>query len=459
VSDASRRAQELLGRTVARAQAEEDRELARTVREQGMALATVLNGLFHMGRIHALSNSAFDAPVADLARRLGGLLDLLGPVHLLCVEGQIYVNDVRVRFDLMVEQSLTVESELARHDVGGVTFNLPLGDSEVRELIRLIIQPPAPENPRTLLQERFDAAGISSIELHPVLQFRITGEDVAAVSEEFRDVYVSSAGVVAEAFATLGADRLPNPLQARRAVVQLLDATHGDDAAAAARDADEALPGLSRHTMMVTNLSLLVGRQVGLPNASLADLGVAAIFHDVGYSLTDEGFTVPFERHTRAGLKVLLRQRGFYQAKVRRLLAVTQHHRPVEGPDGTPSLYARIIHIADDFDILTRYRAGRGPVLAMPDAMARMAAAAGTLYDRDLFQAFANAMGPFPPGSLLQLADGHVVASVSAVRSPETFATPLCRVIRLPDGTRPPEQPYLELAGAAKVAGILRPTA
>jgi len=293
VSDASRRAQELLGRTVARAQAEEDRELARTVREQGMALATVLNGLFHMGRIHALNNAAFDAPVGELANRLRGLLDLLGPVHLLCVEGQIYVNDVRVRFDLLVEQSLTLESELSRHDVGGITFNLPLGGADVRELIRLIIQPAAPGRPRAALQDQLDAVGMTSIELHPVLQFRITGEDAAAVSEEFRDIYLASAGIVAEAFATLGADRLPNPLPARRAVVQLLDATHGDDAAAAARDADETLPGLSRHTMMVTNLSLLIGRQAGLPNASLADLGVAAIFHDVGFSSPRRGTRFP----------------------------------------------------------------------------------------------------------------------------------------------------------------------
>ncbi len=459
MSDASRQAQELLGRTLARAQAEEDRELAKTVREQGMALATVLNGLFHMGRIHALNNAAFDAPVTELANRLRALLDLLGPVHLLCVEGQIYLNDLRVRFDLLVEQSLTVEAELFHHDVGGVTFNLPLTDADVRELIRAIIEPPATERPRATLQGRFDAAGMTSIELHPPLQFRITGDEHAAVSEEFRDVYLASAGVVAEAFATLGADRLPNPLPARRAVVQLLDATSGDDAAAAARDADEALPGLSRHTMMVTNLSLLIGRQVRLPNASLADLGVAALFHDVGFSLTEEGYSVPFERHTRAGLKVLLRQRGFYQAKVRRLLAVIEHHRSFDDVLGRPSLYARIIHIADDFDILTRFRPGRGPVLAMPDAMARMTAAAGSLYDPDLFQAFANAMGPFPPGSMLQLADGHIVVSVSGVRSAETFAAPLCRVIRLPDGTRPPEQPFVELAQAAKVAGILRPTA
>ena len=157
---------------------------------------------------------------------------------------------------------------------------------------------------------------------------------------------------------------------------------------------------------------------------------------------------------------MLLRQRDFYQAKVRRLLAVIQHHRPHDDPDdGTPSLYARIIHIADDFDILTRSRSGRGAVLAVPDARARMAAVAGGIYDADLLQAFASAMGPFPPGSMLQLTDGHIVASVSGVRSAETFAAPPCRVIRLPDGTRPPDQPFIELAQAAKIAGILRPTA
>jgi HD-GYP domain-containing protein (c-di-GMP phosphodiesterase class II) len=457
VSDSTRETQELLRRTLSRAQAEENRELAKTVREQGMAAATVLNGLLHLARIHAPNNSAFDGPVAEFASRLRSLLDLVGPVHLLCVEDQVYVNDVRVRFDALVEQAFTLGSDLLRHEIGGATFNLPLADHDVRHLLHTLMLPAAPTRPRAAVQHHLDAAGLSSVELHPILQYRVAGDEAIPVNEEYRDLYRASAGVVAEAFAALGADRLPNPLPSRRAVVQLLDAARGVDAVAAARDADASLPAISRHTLMVTNLALLIGRQVRLPNASLADLGVAAIFHDVGFSLGDEGFTVPFERHARAGLKVLLRQRGFYQAKIRRLLTVAQHHGRHDRPEGPPSLYARIVHIADDFDILTRYRPGRGPVHAVPDAMGRMAAGAGTLYDPVLFQAFANAMGPFPPGSLLQLADGHVVVSVSAVRSPETFSAPLCRVVRAPDGSRPANQPFLELAGAAKVAGILRP--
>jgi hypothetical protein len=457
VSDATRRTQDELRRTLSRAQAEEDRELAKTVREQGMAMATVFNGLLHMGRIHAPNNAAFDGPVAELGHRLDTLLDLVGPVHMLCVEDQIYLNDVRLRFDALVEQAITIGADLRRHEIGGITLNGPLGDGDVRKLVQTLLRAPAPQQPRAVIQEHLYALAMSSVELHPVLQFKVAGDEASHVDHGFRDVYQASSDVVVDAFAALGAARLPNPLAARRAVVQLLDAAAEVDAVAAARSSDIALPAAARHTLMVTALSLEIGRQVGLPNASLADLGVAAIFHDIGLSLTDQGHAVPLEQHTRGGLKVLLRQRGFYQAKIRRLLAVIQHHRRFDLAGGPPSLYARIIHIADDFDILTRFRPGRGPIHAIPDAMARMAAGSATHYDPDLFQAFANAVGPFPPGSLLQLADGHVVVSVSGVRSRETFAAPLCRVIRAPDGSQPDGQPSLELAGAAKVAGILRP--
>lgn len=456
--DAIATAQDHLARTLARAQGEEDRELTKMVREQGASLATSLNGLLRMARTHALSNTAFDAPVQDFARRLGGLLDLLGPVHVICVEDQVYVNEVRVRFDILLETSIALPAEMRRHNAGGISFYEVLSEDHVRSLVRLFADSPAETSPRTTLQERLAAEGMSSVELQPTLHFRVSGEGEEEVSEEFHDVYMASAGVVAEAFASLGSSRLPNPLQARRIVTRFVDSATAEDTASAARELDGTIPAFSRHTLMVTNLAILIGRHVGLSKASLADLGVAAMFHDLGFSMTEDGYTVPFERHTRAGLRVLLGQRGFYAAKVRRLLTVIQHHRDFNDPLGQPSLFARIVHIADDYDILTRYRPGKGPLLAIPDAMSRMASEAGRSYDPDLLQAFINVMGPFPPGALLKLADGHIVVSVSGVRSPETFDKPLCRIIQRPGGVRPLEQTPLDLANAAKVVGILRPT-
>ena len=63
-----------------------------------------------------------------------------------------------------------------------------------------------------------------------------------------------------------------------------------------------------------------------------------------------------------------------------------------------------------------------------------------------MMQAFVNLMGMYPPGTLLDveipLAIGKytfVLLSSSLTRTPETFATPLCRLIQLPDGSDCPD--------------------
>jgi hypothetical protein len=72
-------------------------------------------------------------------------------------------------------------------------------------------------------------------------------------------------------------------------------------------------------------------------------------------------------------------------------------------------------------------------------------------------QLFCNVMGRFPPGAILSLADGHVVLSISTVRSPETFDKPLCKVIRRPDATSPAEDELLDLAKGGTVLKVHHP--
>ncbi|MFI5142502.1 MAG: HD-GYP domain-containing protein [Thermoanaerobaculales bacterium] len=458
-SDVIAVAQQRLAVLLAQARAGEDRELAVAVREQGAQVAHLLNGLLRMARTHSLSNTAFDDPVREFGAALYRLQDLLGPVSLQCVERHIYVNDLRLRFDKIVEPSMSLGDDLQRHEVGGITFNEPLSGKEIRSLIRLIFGPAAAERPRVSLRAKLTAEGMRSLQLHPVFRYRISGEEHLEPNLEFADVYRASANAIATVFASVGAGRLPSPLPIRRVIQQLIDASRGKDAAAEALEVEPSVPAFARHTLMVTNLALLLGRSAGLPDGSLADLGVAAAFHDLGFCLRETGPTVAFERHTRAALPVLLRQRGFHRAKLRRILTVVEHHRNATDPSGVPSLYARIIHIADDYDILTRPRTGRTRVLSTPDCLARMAAQSGKAYDPLLLQLFINAMGRFPPGAVLRLADGHVVVSASAVRSPQTFAAPRARVLQRPDGSVPSAVEYLDLVGAAKVVKVHMPAA
>jgi hypothetical protein len=446
VSDALGRAQEWLASTLERALAEQDRDFTKRVREEATALAGCFNGLLRMARTHSLDNLAFEAPTAELAHRLAALIQLVGPIHLLTVEDQVYVNDLRIRFETLVEQAFSLGEDLHRHNIGGVSFNAPLSRSQAHDLVRLLTAPPAAQRPRTTLQLALGAAGMKSVELHPVVRFKVSDSEALAVSTDLRDLCREIALVLAEAFGNVATNRLPEPLKARRVVVRLIDLLDDTPGATHVWQMEPLLPDFSLHTVMVTNLALMLGRSVALPRQALADLGVAAMFHDLGFCLGPDGPMVSFDRHARAGLGVLLRQRGFHRAKVRRLLAVLTHHRDLDGETGPPPLYSRIIHIADDFDILTRPRARAvGPA----EALARMAAHAGKAYDAALLQGFINALGAYPPGTKLRLADGRAVVSVSAVRGPATFDRPLCRAVGGSGGGP------VELSTLAPVQGVL----
>jgi HD-GYP domain-containing protein (c-di-GMP phosphodiesterase class II) len=450
-------AQDRLGRQLERARSAEDRELSRQVREIGEQFARILYGLLRLTKLHALDNAAFKQPVAEWVKVQTKLMELLGTVHLICVEDQVYVNDVRIRFEMAHDHIEALGSDLRRHNVGGISFNEQLDEDKLRFVIQSLAAKPDLRGARHALQAKLNDAGLSSMELHGPFRFRLKGERTRKADRSFTELYQQSATVVSEAYRNLSANRMPNPLPVRRLVNELIDNTNKVDASELAQEHDERLPPFARHVLMVTNLSLMIGRGAKLPETTLGDLGVAGMFHDVGMSVKEDGYFVPYARHHAAGLRTLMRQRGFHEAKVRRLLAVVEHHRPFFGPLGNPSLFARIIHIADDYDILTRYRPGQGPVLAQADALARMAAQGGKAYDPVLLQVFINKMGLFPPGSILRLASGRVVVSVSGARSKKTFSRPVCRLVREADGSKPEGQVLVDLARGDRVKKVLRP--
>jgi hypothetical protein len=141
----------------------------------------------------------------------------------------------------------------------------------------------------------------------------------------------------------------------------------------------------------------------------------------------------------------MLRQRGFHEAKMRRALAILQHHRDANDRLH-PGLFGRILRVAEDYDTLTRRSGKLSPTMAL----AVMLKWAGTRYDAVLLQLLINALGAYPPGSLLKLPDGRIVRSASPARGPETFAQPLARCLRLPDGSPAPlDLPLVDLRGVA----------
>lgn len=439
------RAQRQLGRSLDRARAGEDRGLSALVREQGERFIKLCNGVLGMARLHAPDNHALDQPVRDFETTLQALVQILGAVQLMIVEDQAYLNEIRIRLD-GVDAAHDLGERLRRHAVGGLTFHAPLGEAQIRALIGAVAAAPAGDEPRWALEDALAEKGIEAVELHGLQRFRISGEKKAG-AREARTISAHAAALVDRTLHNVATGRMANPLPLRRVVVEMLG---NEDRGEAIGANPEGTTAYASHTTRVCWLAVLLGRAIGLPADALQDLGLAAMFHDIGYSMHGgppaSGETrpaAPLERHPTAGARLILKQRGFHEAKIRRVLATLDHHRRYDDPDGRPSLLGRVLAIVDDYDI---WVSPRGGGLSPDVVLERMAAESGATYDPVLLQVFINQLGRFPPGTTLDLRDGRTVRVVSLVRSPETFDRPLVRVERLANGEAPAEETIVDLA-------------
>ena len=159
----------------------------------------------------------------------------------------------------------------------------------------------------------------------------------------------------------------------------------------------------SSHARWITDMAMLVGRELRLDREAMKRLELGALFHDIGKigipseilqkpgPLTDEEFEIVKE-HPELGEKIL--------APIERLSEVRPIvracHERWDGlgyPDGKSGLdipiEARIVLVCDAFHAMVTDRPYRAR-LSDGEAMARLAESAGTQFDPDVVETFAR---------------------------------------------------------------------
>jgi HD-GYP domain-containing protein (c-di-GMP phosphodiesterase class II) len=185
------------------------------------------------------------------------------------------------------------------------------------------------------------------------------------------------------------------------------------------------------HALNVGVISLLMGRQCGLSDVELQDLGVGALAHDVGKAdmpprlhHADPQFsaaeTAAYREHVALGV-ALGRRMGLSPGA---LLVIAQHHEHCDG-SGFPqaldinrmSIAARTVALVNRYDNLCHPPRG-AHALTPHEALSLLFAQGQTRYDAAILSTFVRMMGVYPPGSIVQLTDDRyaVVESVNAAR-------------------------------------------
>ncbi|HEY6509236.1 MAG TPA: HD domain-containing phosphohydrolase [Vicinamibacterales bacterium] len=178
-------------------------------------------------------------------------------------------------------------------------------------------------------------------------------------------------------------------------------------ALAAALDARD--PYTAGHSERVSRSSVVIARQMGLPDADVAIIRLGALLHDIGkIGLADDILQKPealtreefeqIKRHPALGARIL-RQVSFLEPH---LPIVELHHERPDGhgyPFGLRGdeipLAARIVHVADAYDAMTSARAYR-PARPLSTAVAELRLYAGTQFDPECVQAFTEALMAAP---------------------------------------------------------------
>jgi hypothetical protein len=442
--DDLQRAQSSLSRALGRARAGEDRELAQRVRELGEQLSHMLSGLLKLTKVHDPSNKAFDQPVKEFGNALSALVELLGTVHLVAVEDQVYVNDIRTRDEGKVAQR-DLGGDLRRHNAGGISFHAPLDPAQTRALVAVLVAAPASRSPRAQASAALRERGVTTVELQGIFRFETARTSERTPRRDPAQLLERMLGLVTESWNNLHAGRMLNPLPLRRVVMETIDL--GVEAPPFWLPYPEA-PLHADHAVQVCATAILLGKAAGFHLGFLQDLGIAALTHDTGYLALQpgEGAASALQHHAFEGARIVLRQRGFSEAKVRRLRAVLEHHRDYADPSGPPSVAGAILRVAEDYVNAIRLY---GAKVTRSAALGAMLKGAGKLYHPALPQLLVNALGRHPPGTLVEL-DGRRYGRVAVpARGPELWDKPLVR--RMDPATRALTDEWIDLARGGQV--------
>jgi len=227
--------------------------------------------------------------------------------------------------------------------------------------------------------------------------------------------------------------------KARRAVQGVVDSFLEDESAVLALAQIRGFDvKLFHHSLNTCVLAILIGQRLHLRRRQLADVGLAALFHDVGKTAPGSGTPEEEERaHPARGTRMLLEVGTTHEGMLKAAVAAYEHHAGADR-SGFPSiphephLVSRIVAIADAYDSLT---APPAP-LAPPDALARMLARKDL--DPLLVKVFVSAMGIYPIGSVVELTTGEM-AIVQGTPAGEALDCPCVKILKRGTGALEPD--------------------
>ncbi len=420
-------------------------------RRAGRQLIVTIYGAMRVIRLYPPENEAVKNALHDLVAAAGALLEHDQEMELRASGEFIFVNSTRLRLDLDNYASFShLLSVLRKCGVGTVRLSSAAGPRDWLVLLSQLMTLSASGEEVTVhdVAERLDAAGITAFELGPPPATDDDSDFMRRAREAAKRTYSQSVAVTREVMGSVRMGQAPSIKKIKRVVQTIVDQILNEETSliglTTIRDYDEYT---FTHSVNVCIFSVALGRRLGLSRLQLYDLGLAALFHDIGKSrvplsvlnkaegLNDEDWRW-LAAHPWLGVLALFQLRGLQEVPYGAMIAAYEHHMKTDGSGyprsirpRVPDIFSRIVAVADGFDAATSRRVYQTVPLSPAAVLAGMRDNPRRGFDPVIVKGFINLVGIYPVGTLVVL-DTFELAIVHSVNpNPAAVSRPLVRIV------------------------------
>ncbi len=402
-------------------------DLARTYEEKLQLLGRSLIGSLYMlirsVKLYTPENAIFSKPLEQLKECINTIIAMDNTLNLQGAGGSFYLNNMLVKSDVgSLDNVHYLLDEFKHRDVGGFVLNKPISIPELRDFIYIFTK----DSEEEVGERGVSARKLQALKLrkYEKVQEILKDHDESADMDQRVDrkryaltVYARTIYFMRKYLTGLRGEGPAIPLsKGGRYVQDLVDVcfghrTHFLGLSTLKSDDDY----LCFHSVNVTLLSIVFGAELGLGKAQLRDLGMAALFHDVGKVdipddvLQKRGKLDPEEiKKVRKApiysVKKILRGRQLNKLTIHRIITAYEHKSdfgaPVKDLKGNVSfvvpksnlgVFSKIISIVDCYDALTSRRPFR-EAFSPEIALTLMWTELKHKFDPDFLRIFMNIM-------------------------------------------------------------------
>jgi HD-GYP domain-containing protein (c-di-GMP phosphodiesterase class II) len=408
-------------------------------------------------KLYPLENPVVQAALDDLVGTGDSILQKEQEVEVRVTGEFIFVNSTRLRLDLDNYASFShVLSVLKGVGIGLVRAESGVDRREWTSFLSLLLASAARDATTNRFMEltgRMSEANVTHIHVDQPIEAEGALEDDVASKEQSKRTYQRSVAVTKEVINSVRMGRTANVKKVKRAVQTIVDQVLSDETSLVGlttlRDYDDYT---FTHSVNVCIFSVALGKKLGFSKLQLYDLGMAALFHDVGKSrvplevlnkdgsLDEEEWRI-MQAHPWLGVLTLFGLRGYGEIPYRSMIGTYEHHMKID-LTGYPkslrprrlSIFSKVIAVADGFDAATSRRSYQTNPLEPDQVLKEMWENPRRGYEPVLVKAFINLIGVYPAGTMVIL-DTYELALVQAANADVQFVhRPTVRIVSDPSG-------------------------